>query len=129
MLNDPLASALSHILNSEKTGKSSCLVSPCSNIIMKVLDLLNAEGYIGKYDEVTKAKGGVIKVHLIGGVNNCGVIKPMFSVKKDDYEKFEKRFLLAEDFGIMIVSTNQGIMTHEQAKKKGLGGKLLAFCY
>ncbi|MBN2111522.1 30S ribosomal protein S8 [Candidatus Woesearchaeota archaeon] len=129
MLNDPLANALSHIMNNEKAGKSSCIVSPCSKVVKKVLDLLNAEGYIGKYEEVTPAKGGVIKVNLIGGINNCGVVKPLFSVKKDSYEKFEKRFLLAEDFGIMIVSTNQGIMTHEEAKKKGLGGKIIAFCY
>ena len=129
MLNDPLANTLSHILNNEKTGKSSCLISPCSKTIKKVLDILNEEGYIGKYEEVTKAKGGVIKVHLLGGINNCGVIKPMFSVEKDGYEKFEKRFLLAEDFGVMIVSTNQGMMTHNQAKEKGIGGKLVAFCY
>lgn len=129
MLNDPLANALSLILNNEKVGKSSCIVTPCSKTIKKVLDLLNEEMYIGKYEEVTKAKGGVIKVNLIGSVNNCGVIKPMFSVKKDEYEKFEKRFLLADDFGVMIVSTNQGIMTHTEAKKKNLGGKLVAFCY
>jgi small subunit ribosomal protein S8 len=129
MLNDTLANALSTILNSEKIGKSSCLVSPSSSIIKNVLNLLNEEGYVGKYEEVTKEKGAVINVNLIGKVNNCGVIKPRFTVKRDDFEKFEKRFLLAEGFGVIIVSTNQGMMTHEQAKKKKIGGKLIAFCY
>ncbi len=129
MLNDPLASALSHILNSEKIGRSTCEISPSSKVIKTVLDLMNSEGYIGKYEEVTKAKGGVLKLNLIGKINNCGVIKPRFTVKKDEYEKFEQRFLLAEGFGIIIVSTNQGIMTHNEAKKKKIGGKLMAFCY
>ncbi len=129
MLNDPLSNVLSNILNSERTGKDSCTVSPASSLIKKVLDLLNAEMYIGKYEEITKEKGGVLKVNLIGKVNNCSVIKPRFAIKNDEFEKFEKRFLLAKDFGIIIVSTNQGLITHREAKKKKIGGKLVAFCY
>jgi len=129
MLNDPLASALSMILNAEKIGRSSCTVTPSSNVIKKVLDILNKEGYIGKYEEVTKAKGGVLNLNLIGKVNNCGVIKPRFTVDKDGYEKFERRFLLADNFGVLIVSTNQGMMTQDEAKKKSIGGRLIAFCY
>lgn len=129
MLNDPLASVLSMILNAEKIGRNSCTINPSSNIIKKVLDILNTEGYIGKYEEVTKAKGGVLNLNLIGKVNNCGVIKPRFAVDKDGYEKFERRFLLADNFGIIIVSTNQGMMTQNEAKKKEIGGRLIAFCY
>ena len=129
MLNDSLASALSKILNSERIGKSSCTVSPSSKVIKKVLDIMNREGYIGKYDEVTKAKGGVLNVNLIGKVNNCGVIKPRFTVNKDGFEKFEQRFLLADNFGMLIISTNQGMITQNEAKKKEIGGRLIAFCY
>jgi len=50
-------------------------------------------------------------------------------VQKGNYEKFEKRYLPAKDFGMIIVSTNQGIMTHIEAKEKGLGGRLLAYVY
>ncbi len=129
MLNDTLASVLSHIMNSEKIGRNSCLIHPASNLIKVVLKLLNEKGYIGKYEEATAAKGGVLKVNLLGRINNCGVIKPRFTVKKDGFEKFEKRFLLAEGFGIIVVSTSKGLMTHEEAVKKGIGGKLIAFCY
>jgi small subunit ribosomal protein S8 len=65
----------------------------------------------------------------LNNINGCGVIKPRHSVKKDDYEKFEKRFLPAKGFGILIVSTPKGIMTQEGAKKEDSGGKLLAFIY
>lgn len=129
MENDPLASALSHILNCEKNGKESCLITPASKTAKKVIEILNENGYTGQTEEITKEKGTVLKLNLIGRINNCGVIKPKFSVKHNDFEKYEKRFLLAKDFGIIIVSTNQGIMTHNDAKKKNIGGKLLAFCY
>ena len=65
----------------------------------------------------------------MGNLNKCGAIKPRYSVRKDGFEKFEKRYLPAKDFGIIFVSTPKGIMTHNGAKKKGLGGKLIAYCY
>ena len=90
---------------------------------------MNENNYIGSFEEVITKKGNLLKVNLLGNLNKCGAIKPRYSVKKDGYEKFEKRYLPAKDFGIIFVSTSQGIMTHIEAKKKGLGGKLIAFCY
>jgi len=37
--------------------------------------------------------------------------------------------LPAKGFGIILVSTNQGILVHSQAREKNLGGRLLAYCY
>ncbi len=47
----------------------------------------------------------------------------------EEFEKFEKRFLPAKDFGFLILSTSKGIMTHLAAKEKSIGGKLLAYVY
>lgn len=129
MLNDPLASALSGILNNEKLGKEGYLVKPISKIIKEVLGVLKDEHYIGDFKEVEDGKGGFAKVNLIGQINKCGVIKPRYAVKNKDFEKFEKRYLPARSFGILIVSTPLGIMTHQQAKEKDVGGRLLAYCY
>lgn len=128
MLNDPLANVMSNILNHEKIGKNKCIV-PFSKMIQNTLDIMNKEGYIGKYTFIEDGKGNKLEVNLIGKINKCGVIKPRFAVKSKDYEKFEKRFLVAKNFGVLIVSTNKGIMTHEDAKKQNLGGRLLAYCY
>ncbi len=129
MLNDTLANALSTIQSYELDGKMDCEIKPYSKLIKEVLDLLNKRGYVGTYEIVDDGKGGILRLNLIGQINKCGVIKPRFSVQKDNYEKYEKRFLPSKDFGILIISTNQGIMTHYEAKEKGLGGKLVAFCY
>jgi small subunit ribosomal protein S8 len=129
MLNDPLSNILSNVLNAEKVGKTTCVTKPSSKVIREVLKIMAEKGYINGFQEIDDGKGKMIKVELGGKINNCGVIKPRFSVKKKEYEKFEKRYLLASGFGFIIVSTSKGIMVHEEAKKKGLGGKLISYVY
>ena len=85
--------------------------------------------YIGELEIVSESRGGYAKLHLLGQINKCGVIKPRYPIKYTEYEEFEKRYLPSIAFGMIIVSTSQGIMTNEQAKEKGIGGKLLAYCY
>jgi len=129
MLNDTLSNALSNINNAEKVGRESCIVRPASKIIKEVLSLMNKQGYLGEFNEVDDGKGKFLIVNMIGRINRCGGIKPRFSIKRDNYEKFEKRFLPAKDFGMLIVSTSKGIMDYREAKKQKLGGKLLSFVY
>jgi len=129
MLNDPLANLLSNILNAQKIGRTTCTSTPFSKLIKDVLDKMKANSYIGEYNVVEDNKGEVVVINLLGNINKCGVIKPRFSVKKGNYEKFEKRFLPAKDFGLLIISTTKGILTHYEAKEKGLGGKLIAYVY
>jgi small subunit ribosomal protein S8 len=129
VMNDTLSAALSSVNNSERISRKEVVLFPVSKIIKEVLDVMNKEGYIGKYEEIQDSKGNRMKLNLLGKINKCGSIKPRFSVMLDEYEKFEKRFLPAKDFGILIISTNKGIMTNIQAKEKKIGGKLLAYCY
>lgn len=129
MLNDPLALALSKILNSEKVNKKEVLIKPTSKLIKTVLTIMNEKGFMGSFEETKDGKGNFLKVNLLGNLNKCGVIKPRFSTKYTEFEKWEKRYLPAKDFGFIIISTSQGIITHNQAKEKKLGGKLLAYFY
>ncbi len=128
-LNDSLSSAMSKIQSHEKVGKKDCIIKPTSITVKRVLDILNAEGYIGAYEEVDDSKGKHLKLNLLGNINKCGAIKPTFSVKINDYDKFEKRFLPAKGFGVLILTTSQGLMTHYKSKEKKIGGKLVAYCY
>ena len=129
VLNDPLANVLSHMLNCERLGRKECVVKPSSKMIKAVLTIMQNHKYIGEFTEVIDNRGNLIKINLIGKINNAGVIKPRFNVKGNEYIKFEKRFLPARGFGVLIVSTSKGIMTHSEAKEKNLGGKLVSYCY
>lgn len=129
MLNDPLANVMSAILTYEKTGKRELIVHPVSKLMRKVLAIMQAHQYVGALDDVSEGRGGFAKLHLLGNVNKCGVIKPRFSVKNQNFIKFEKRYLPAKGVGILILSTSQGLMTHVEAREKGIGGRLIAYCY
>jgi len=129
MLNDPLANVLSYVNNHEKLGRKEIVAENNSKIIRRVLTILNENNYLGEFKEIEDGKGKLLQISLLGNINKIGVIKPRFNVKKADYEKFEKRYLPAKDFGIIIISTSQGMMTHNEAKEKGLGGRLICYCY
>tara|TARA_Y100000310_G_scaffold345598_1_gene467062 strand:- start:8452 stop:8844 length:393 start_codon:yes stop_codon:yes gene_type:complete len=128
-LNDPLANALAHILNCEKMGKSECIVRNTSKTIKKVLTLLHEMHYLGDFKEEDTGRDVLLRVNLIGAINKCGAIKPRFPVGKDNFEKFEKRYLPAKNFGLLVVSTPKGMMTQYQAIEKDMGGRLIAYCY
>jgi len=126
---DNIANLMSNMLNAEKIGKKECTLKPSSIIMRKVLDIMKMNGYIEGHEEIEDGKGGIIKVILTGKINGCGVVKPRFSVKKNGFEKFEKRYLPAKGFGYLIVSTPKGIMSQKDAAKQGLGGRLLCYVY
>ncbi len=129
MLNDPLANVMSLILNNEVIGKSDCLIKPVSKIVKEILRVMKENGYVGDFKEVEDSRGNYINLTLTGNINKCGVIKPRYSVKSNNFENFERRYLPAKDVGVLLVSTPKGIMTHYDAKSKKTGGRLLAYCY
>lgn len=128
-LNDPLANALSLILNNEIVGKQECTIKPSSKVIKEILRVMKEHGYVQEFTEESDGQGKYLKVTLTGYINRCGVVKPRFSTQINNIEMFEKRYLPAKNVGILILTTPQGIMTHTQAKEKNVGGKLLAYCY
>jgi len=129
MLNDPLANALVAIKNAERVGKRECTIKPASKLIGRVLKLMQDYGYIEVFEWIDDGKAGMFKVILKGNINDCNVIKPRYSIKKNEFEKWESRYLPAENFGILILSTNKGIISQYEAKKEGIGGRLLGYVY
>lgn len=129
MQQDPLADALSRIKNAEISGKRTCTVRPGSKLIGRVLQVMQDGGYIVEYEHRDDAHGGEFFVTLHGLINDCGVIKPRYSVKTSEFETWESRYLPAQDFGALIVTTTEGVVTHATAKENNTGGRLLAYVY
>lgn len=126
---DTLANALNCLKVAEIKGKSQAKVKPASRVIREVLLLFQKNGYVGEFKFVDDGKSGEFIVTLAGKINNAGAVKPRFSVSAKTWEKFETRFLPAKGVGILVVSTPQGIMGHNEAQEKNLGGRLLCFVY
>jgi small subunit ribosomal protein S8 len=129
MLQDPLANVLSSVKNAARVGKIEVKVKPASKLIDGVLRLMKESDYIGPYERIEDGKGGEFKIKLIGNLNDCGVIKPRYTVKYRDFERWQSRFLPARDFGLLVLTTNKGIVNQAKAKKLGIGGRLLAYVY
>jgi small subunit ribosomal protein S8 len=127
--NDPLASALSTVDNAESVGHLTQTVEPASNEIGSVLEVFYDRGYIDGFQYVEDGKGGKFEVELKGGINACGPVKPRYSATADEYEKWEKRFLPARDYGTLVVTTSHGIMSHYEARQEGVGGQVIAYVY
>ena len=129
MLLDPLANALSKIENYERARKREVVLAPASKLMREVLRIMREEGFVGEFEFIDDGKAGKFRVSLQGKINGCGVIKPRYSTRRDEFERWEKRYLPAAGFGLLVVSTQQGVMAHKKAKELGLGGRLLAYVY
>ena len=127
--DDPLANALSGIDNAESVGQLTHTVTPASNEIGAVLEVLYDRGYIDGFEYVEDGKAGTFEVELKGAINECGPVKPRYSAGVDELEGYEKRFLPARDYGTLVVTTSRGIMSHYDAREAGIGGQIIAYVY
>ena len=129
MQHDPLNDAMVTIKNAEAIGKKECVIRPCSKLIGRVLKVMQENDYIEHFEYIPDNRGGMFRVRLKGHINNCGVVKPRYAVRRMDLEKWEARFLPAQDFGVLILTSTRGVVSQYRAKELNVGGKLLAFVY
>ncbi len=125
---DRFSDAVNAIKTNERIGRESCVLHS-TKMIKAVLDVMKRELYIKDYEEFSDRHAKMLKVMLSNKINSMGVIKPRYSVGKDDIQRYESRYIPSRDFGILILSTPQGVMTNRQAKQANIGGRLLAYVY
>lgn len=126
MSQDIVADALNMIKNANKAKKEIVKVKRISNLLIEILKIMKQKGAIKKYKIETKEKSIEIQ---IGDLIECKAIKPRFSVDKNQIEKYRRRYLPSRNMGTMIISTNKGLVTHEEAQEEGIGGCLIAYFY
>lgn len=126
---DPVADALINLKNSDVASKKQCFFRPASKILGEILRVMQKKGYLSTFEFIDDGREGIYRVELMGKINQCRAIKPRYATKRSGFEKYEKRYLPSKDVGILIVSTPKGVLTHNEAKKQGVGGRLLAFVY
>lgn len=124
MAQDIIPDALNMIMNAKRARKSQVEVRHHSKLLLSVLALAKLKGYIKSY----KVEGTTLSID-IGDISGCGAIKPRFVVPSEKISKYIPRYLPAKNLGILVVSTSQGIMTHQTAIEKNLGGSLIAYMY
>ncbi len=126
MAQDVVSDALNMLRNAKKARKEVVKIARISNLLIEVLKIMKQKGAIKKYKIDPRDKS--LEVSL-GDFNECKAIKPRFSCDKTQIEGYRRRYLPSRDLGTVIISTNKGLMTHEEAETEKMGGSLIAYFY
>lgn len=99
-----------------------------SKEMINLLNVLKEAGYIEGYNLLELGNKQAIGVNLRYVKNRPAIreIKILSKPGQKLYVKKDKIPVIYNGFGSVILSTNQGIMTSQQAHQKGIGGELLA---
>lgn len=126
MSQDIVADGLNMIKNAKKARKKTIEIKRISNLLIEILKIMKQKEAIKKYKIDSKEK----KVEVtLGEFSECKAIKPRFTVNKNQIEKYRRRYLPARNIGTIIISTNKGLITHEEALEEGIGGCLISYFY
>merc|ERR1719213_1234032 len=126
---DTLRDCLNNMVNAEKAGHRQILIRPASKVVVKFLQVMQKQGYIGEFEIVDDHRSGKIVVDLIGRINKCGVINPRYNVELPNIEQICSDVLPSRQFGHIVLTTPYGMMDHAEAKRKHTGGKVIGFFF
>jgi small subunit ribosomal protein S8 len=126
-MTDPLGDMLTRIRNGVARRKSS-VSTPASNLRVRVLDVLQAEGYIRGYSKV-EFENGKSELNIeLKYYEGAPVIRKIDRVSKPGrrvYVSVKSIPQVANGLGITILSTPKGVMADHQAREQNVGGELL----
>ncbi len=130
-VTDPIADMLTRIRNAN-TAYHEHVDIPASKIKEQIADVLKKEGYIKEYQVINTGAQGVIRIFLKYGENKEKVINGLKRISKPGLRVYVGRHEIPRIFGglgTVILTTPKGVMTGKQAKKKGVGGEVLAYVW
>jgi ribosomal protein S8 len=127
MSQDIVADALNRIMNAKRVGKKEVEITRTSKVLVKLLEIMQKKGHI-TFEMGGDDKKPTIVVKFVK-INLCQAIKPRYDVQIEDIDKYLRRFLPSRNFGTMVISTNKGLMTSDEAYENKLGGSLIAYFY
>ena len=126
-MNDPLGDMLTRIRNSQMRGKST-VRTPAPKLRAWVLDVLQSEGYIRGYEEVTTETGHKELEISLKYFDGRPVIHELARVSKPGrrvYAGAKEIPQVRQGLGVSIVSTPKGVMSDANARNANVGGEVL----
>jgi len=128
MKNDIISDALNNIMNSKKVEKKEVRINKISGFLINIFEKMKEEKYID-FEVKDEADGKPYVIVKVLKLNVCKSIKPRYSVTTERVEKYVRRYLPSRNFGTVLISTNKGLMTQQEAEKNNTGGSLIAYFY
>lgn len=129
-VSDPIADLLTRLRNAAAVNKPKFDV-PYSKMKGELVRILKREGYIADYELDTTGKHPVLHVEN-KFVNKVAAVAGLKRVSKPGLRKYvgsDEIPRVLGGMGIAILSTSSGVMTGQEAKRKKVGGELLAYVW
>ena len=126
-MTDPIADFLTRIRNANLVAKDR-VEMPSSKLKRSLANILKQEGFIRNYRYLDNKKQGVLRIYLKYGESGERVIARMERVSKPSVRVYVGKDDIPRvqgGIGVVILSTNQGVMSGKQARKLGIGGEVL----
>ena len=126
-MTDPIADMLSRIRNGYLAGKKTVSI-PHSRLKEQIARILEEEHFIRRVEQKSdKDKNNCLRLTLYYHDGSPAItgIKRWSKPGLRKYQRADKIPFIRKGSGIFIVSTDQGLMTDTQARKKNLGGEIL----
>ena len=126
MMTDPISDMLARIRNAHMRQFEAVDI-PLSKAKMGVLGVLEREGYINGFKEITKGDRAFLRVTLryYEGKPVINKIERVSKPSRRVYSKLKKISSVFNGFGIYILSTSKGIMSDVEAREQNVGGEIL----
>ena len=129
-ITDPIADLLTRIRNAVNARHDSVDI-PASKEKLEIVRILKEEGFILGYTTSSELKK-TITVSLKYGADNQKVISGIKRISKPGlrvYAEVDKLPRVLNGLGIAIISTSHGVMTDRDARKKNVGGEVIAYVW
>ncbi len=126
-VTDPIGDLLTRIRNGQLRGMAK-IKSPNSRLRTRLLDVLQAEGFIRGYAEVEFKSGKKeleIELKYHEGQPVIRELKRVSTPGRRVYASVSDLKPHRSGLGVSIVSTPQGVMTDSSAREKNVGGEVL----
>jgi small subunit ribosomal protein S8 len=133
-MTDPIADMLTRLRNANQAYHDR-VTMPYSKIKANVAEVLKAEGYVASWSVQEPEEGDVGKtlvVELKYGLNRERSLAGIRRVSKPGLRVYAKAPELPRvlgGLGVAVISTSQGLLTDRQARKRGVGGEVLAYVW
>jgi small subunit ribosomal protein S8 len=122
---------LTRVRNAVMVRHDSVMV-PSSKMKLAIASILKEEGFISDYEVVRDKTQRVIKIHLKYRERNEPVISGLERVSKPGLRVYVQKKEIPRVYGglgVAIMSTPEGVMTGQQAWRRGVGGELLCYVW
>jgi small subunit ribosomal protein S8 len=125
---NPLTDTCCALKNAERARKKEVSISPASKVIQQILRIFQRHAYIGEFERYDDGRQGKFKIALLGRINECAGLMRL-NYKVNQFELLERKLLPAPGLGLIVLTTNEGIMTMKEAEEKHIGGHTLCYIY